>query len=95
MSNCEHDIVADATGVGYLCRKCGWEPDIEAYERGLADGRESVGLGDFVITTCDEEAPAPAWYFVEQYGDWLPCSRSSGHDGDHEHSDSGYTWTAS
>ncbi|SNR32867.1 hypothetical protein SAMN06272737_10362 [Blastococcus mobilis] len=57
-------------------------------------GRQSVGLGDFLPDPCGEEERAPDWHFVESYGDWLSCSRSSGHDGDHEHSDSGFTWPA-
>jgi hypothetical protein len=62
----------------------------EAFEA----GRQSVGLGDFLPDTCGEEERAPSWHFAESYGDWLPCSRRRGHDGDHEHTDSGFTWAA-
>lgn len=56
-----------------------------------ARGRQSVGLGDFMVSHCDEEIRSP--YVLDAYGPWLPCTRREGHDGEHEHSDSGYTWT--
>jgi hypothetical protein len=66
------------------------EKAAEAFEA----GRASVGLGDFLPDPCGEEERAPSWHFMETYGDWLPCSRRRGHDGDHEHTDSGLTWAA-
>lgn len=60
-----------------------------AYE----EGRRSVGLGDFLADPCGEKYRVPAWHLVEQYGDYVPCTLRRGHEGLHEHSDSGMTWT--
>lgn len=64
----------------------------EAFRLGYLAGRDSVGLGDFLPDPCGEEERAPNYHFVETYGEWLDCSRGRGHDGEHEHSDSGFTW---
>lgn len=61
----------------------------EAEER----GRQSVGLGDFLPNPCGDEYSSYPHYIAEQYGDYVTCSRSRGHDGQHEHSDSGMTWS--
>lgn len=61
----------------------------EAEER----GRQSVGLGDFLPNPCGDEYSSYPHYIAETYGDYVTCSRRRGHDGQHEHSDSGMTWS--
>lgn len=54
-------------------------------------GRDSVGLGDFLPDPCGEETRVA---YPHDYG-WLRCSRRAGHDGDHEESSTGFTWSTS
>lgn len=61
----------------------------EAYEQ----GRQSVGLGDFLPDPCGDEYSNYPWYIAEQYGDYVSCTRRRGHDGLHEHEDSGMRWS--
>lgn len=57
-------------------------------------GRASVGLGDFLPDPCGDEYSDYPWYIAESYGDWVSCSRRKGHEGQHEHEDSGMKWGA-
>lgn len=56
-------------------------------------GRESVGLGDFLPDPCGDEYSSYPWYIAQTYGDYVTCTLRRGHDGKHEHSDSGMTWS--
>ncbi len=71
-----------------------WDRDA-AFAQALADareeGRQSVGLGDFLPNPCGEETRVA---YAHDYG-WLRCNRRAGHDGDHEEGSSGYTWSSS
>lgn len=60
----------------------------DAYE----EGRQSVGLGDFLPDPCGDEHRARASHIAETYGDWLSCTLRRGHGGEHEHEDSGVNW---
>lgn len=94
--------MSDHQQVPFQCPACnavGWHVDncpvAAALAAAFEEGRRSVGLGDFLPNPCGEEAVAPDQHFTAFYGTWLACSRRKGHDGEHEHEDSGFTWAAS
>ena len=64
-----------------------------ALDEAEARGRQSVGLGDFLPNPCGDEYSSYPHYIAETYGDYVTCSRSRGHDGQHEHQDSGMKWS--
>jgi len=66
----------------------------DVYATAYAEGRESVGLGDFLPDPCGDERSTAGMgeHWWSSYGPWLSCSLRSGHDGQHEHETSGARW---
>jgi len=64
------------------------------YATAFAEGRESVGLGDFLPHPCsvDHEVPR-GWEGTYGYKP-LECTLPSDHEGQHEHETSGLRWSA-